>query len=66
MKKMGYALALIGVGGLAEAYNNGKQILISLLLIGIGALLMRFGNEKNSVRHPDGINILDRLFFLPR
>ena len=66
MAKIGFVMALIGVGGLAEAYGNGKQMLISILLIGIGALLMRTGNEEDSNRHIDRGNILDRLFFLPR
>ena len=65
MSKVGFCMALIGVGGLAEAYGNTKQLWISLLLIGAGAVLMRMENEKDIDRRTDRGNILDRLFFLP-
>lgn len=64
--KIGFALALIGVGGIAEAYGNTKQIIISLTLIGLGALLMRFDDEKDSDRSIGNVNILDRLHYLPK
>lgn len=66
MEKIGFAMILVGLGGLGEAYDNVKQIIISLFLIGLGALLMRIGYEKNGDRHPDRGNILDRLQYLPR
>lgn len=65
MSKVGFCMALIGVGGLAEAYGNTKQLWISLLLIGAGAVLMRMENEKDIDRRTDRGNILDRLRFLP-
>lgn len=53
---IGFAMALIGVAGLAEGQ------LICLLLIGIGALLMRERHEKNH-KHRDSDTV--RLYFLP-
>ena len=64
ISKVGFCMALIGVGGLAEAYGNTKQLWISLLLIGAGAVLMRMRNEKDIDRRTDRGNILDRLYFL--
>ena len=67
MNKIGFAMFLIGCGGLAEGYGKTFQIIASIALAGIGILLMRFSNEKNnrSVR-TSGSNILDRLRYLPR
>lgn len=57
--KIGFAMALIGVAGLAEGQ------LICLLLIGIGALLMKGEYEKEDHKHSaSDSNVLDRLFFL--
>lgn len=59
MSKIGFAMALIGVAGLAEGQ------LISLLLIGAGALLMKGEYEKEDHKHPaSDSNVLDRLHFL--
>lgn len=65
MSKVGFCMALIGVGGLAEAYGNTKELWISLLLIGAGAVLMRMRNEKDIDNRTGSDNILDRLHFLP-
>ncbi len=46
MKNIGFAMALVGVAGLAEGQ------LIALLYIAIGALLMRKKNEKSN-KHSD-------------
>lgn len=57
--KIGFAMCLIGVAGLAEGQ------LISLLIIGIGALLMKVDNEKEIIKHStNDCNVLDRLYFL--
>ena len=66
MNKIGYALFLIGCGGLAESYGNVKQGVISIALIGIGIVLMRLRNEKNDYSRTYSSNVLDRLRFLPR
>jgi hypothetical protein len=55
---IGFALALIGVAGLAEGQ------LIAIVLIGIGALLMKEGHEKVNKHSASDSNILDRLYFL--
>lgn len=59
--KIGYAMALIGVAGLAEGQ------LICLLIIGIGALLMKVDYEEENHKHSvDNGNVLDRLYFLDK
>ena len=55
MKNIGFAMALIGVAGLAEGQ------LVSLVLIGIGALLMRGKDEKSNKRSDSD----SRPYFLP-
>lgn len=56
---IGFAMALIGVAGLAEGQ------LICLLIIGIGALLMKGDYEEENHKHSvDNGNVLDRLHFL--
>lgn len=66
VSKVGFAMCLIGAGGMAEAYGNAKQMIISIALISVGALMMRLGDEKVHIDRRDySSNILDRLRFLP-
>ena len=67
MEKAGFALSLIGLGGLAEAYPNINKIIISLAIVGVGAMLMYLGvtnEKKNNERRASDRNVLDRLYFL--
>lgn len=69
MKHTGFILFIIGCAGISEAYGKPTQIIISLILMIIGCLILfhEVKHEKvNSDKRTDGINILDRLFFLPR
>lgn len=67
MKNIGIALFLIGCGGLAEAYGNPRQTIISsiMALLGILLLINEVTHEEvhNNRRDYSG-NILDRLHFL--
>ena len=66
--KVGFAISLIGLGGISEAYGNAKAIIISLTLIGLGALLMYHGmryEKNNGDSKSYGSNVLNRLRFLP-
>ena len=68
MKITGLFTTFLGLGGLAEAFPNTDQIIISLVLIGVGATLMYLGvsNEKeNTDSCSTNGNVLDRLQFLP-
>lgn len=65
MEKVGFAMTLIGLGGLAEGYGDVQQIVISIVLIAIGAGLMRKFYEKDGTTHADNSNVLGRLRFLP-
>lgn len=64
---IGFVMALIGLGGLAEAYGNMKAVIISIALIVIGAFLIAKG-EKNETdmrgNRGSNSNILDRPYFL--
>ena len=70
MNKAGFVMVLLGLGGLAEAYPNVKQIVLSAILIIVGAGLFYKGNCKNEKdngsNRTDSGNVLDRLFFLRR
>lgn len=69
MDKIGFAMELIGLGGLAEAYGNPKALSIALILIIVGGILIAIGDTKNDIknykrnRNSDS-NVLDRLYFL--
>lgn len=66
MDKAGFALTLIGLGGLAEAYGNGRQLSISLILVICGALLVFFGDLKNDTQnYKRSRNTNNRPYFLP-
>ena len=59
--KIGFAMMLIGFGGLAEAYGSVKHAILSVALIGIGIVFMGRGDdEKNTHIRPD-----NRPYFLP-
>lgn len=67
MDKIGFALCLIGCGGLAEAYGNGKQLSLSLIFLIIGGILIAIGDIRNDVKNYKRdyhANVLDRLYFL--
>lgn len=64
---IGFTMALLGLGGLSEAYGNVFQITISATLIVVGGILIYegIGNEKkNNERSHSDSNVLDRLYFL--
>ena len=64
---IGFSMALIGLGGLAEAYGNMKAVIISIALIGIGAFLIAKGEKNEADRcsnRGNNSNILDRPYFL--
>lgn len=68
MKHTGIILFLLGCGGISEAYGKPTQILISIILAILGGLILFHGvhHEKvNSNKRTDGINVLDRLRYLP-
>ena len=66
-EKIGFTMALIGLGGLSEAYGSAYQITFSAMLIIVGGILIYEGirNEKKNIErsHSDS-NVLDRLYFL--
>lgn len=65
LAKVGFVLALIGFGGIAEAYGNTRSVVISLTLISVGAFLMAKGSIHETVHfRNDNSNVLDRLHFL--
>lgn len=69
MDKVGFVLFLLGAGGVAEAYGNGKQLTIGLLMLISGALLIGIGDLHNDIKKAKRIddysaNRLERLFFL--
>ena len=69
LDKVGFVMALLGLGGLAEAYGNGRQISIALILIIVGALLVWIGDMANDIeisKRTDNSNCLDRLYFLKK
>lgn len=69
MNKIGFAMCLIGCGGMAEAYGNGRELSISLILIIAGALLIWIGDMKDDIenaKRTNNSNVLDRLYFLKR
>ena len=71
MSKVGFALGLIGLGGLAESYGNHKAFEISLILIILSAILIGIGDLSNDIKtykrnNTADSNVLDRLFFLRR
>lgn len=66
---IGFAVCLIGVAGMAEAYGFNKSLAISLTLIIIGGLLIFVGDLKHDTenfKRTDNSNVLDRLYFLRR
>lgn len=68
-EKIGFTMALIGLGGLSEAYGSAYQITISLLLVIVGGTLIHRGltDEKQNIEHcHSDSNVLDRLYFLRR
>lgn len=68
MKHTGMILFIIGCGGLAESYGNVRATIISLTLAIVGGLILfhEVKHEKvNSDKRTDGINVLDRLRYLP-
>ena len=66
MDKAGLIIALLGFGGISEAYGNGRQIFISLILIICGALLVCFGDLGNeSQTNKRNRNDSNRPYFLP-
>ena len=71
MDKAGFALCLIGLGGLAESYGLNKSMAFSLAIIIVGGILIAIGDMssdfKNNKRDSnDNANVLDRLYFLRR
>lgn len=66
-EKIGFTMALIGLGGLSEAYGSAYQTTFSAMLIIVGGILIYEGirNEKKNIErsHSDS-NVLDRLYFL--
>lgn len=51
LDKIGFVAALIGAGGLAEAYPNPKQFAIAISLIIIGGILIFIGDLYNDVKN---------------
>ena len=71
MDKAGFALCLIGLGGLAESYGLNKSMAFSLAMIIAGGILIAIGDMssdfKNHKRYSgNNANVLDRLYFLRR
>lgn len=71
MDKVGFALCLIGLGGMAESYGLNKSLATSFVLIIIGALMIFVGDMSNDIKtykrnNANDSNVLDRLFFLRR
>lgn len=60
MNKIGYAIALIGLGGLPETYGHIDKMVIALSLIIIGGLLLYIGeknekgNDHSHIKYHDG------------
>ena len=63
---IGFIMALLGWGGLSEAYGNGYQTTISALLIIIGGILLYRGlaDEKQNIGGTD--DSINRPYYLPR
>lgn len=71
LDKVGFAIVLIGMGGMAEAYGFNKSFAISLTLIILGGLTIFVGDMSNDIKtykrnNANDSNVLDRLFFLRR
>lgn len=71
LDKVGFAIVLIGMGGMAEAYGFNKSFAISLTLIMLGGLMIFVGDMSNDIKtykrnNAADSNVLDRLFFLRR
>ena len=69
MDKIGFAIVLIALGGLAEAYGNAKSLSIALILVIVGGILIAIGDAKNDIKNykrnnRSDSNVLDRLYFL--
>ena len=62
---IGFIMALLGLGGLSEAYGSASQTTISALLIMIGGILLYKGtrNEKQNIGSTD--SSINRPYFLP-
>lgn len=65
-ENIGFALVLIGVAGLAEAYGSASKITISLLLVIVGGVLIHRGltDEKQNIGGTD--DSINRPYYLPR
>ena len=66
MDKTGFVMVLLGLGGMAEAFPNSRQIAISAVLIIVGTVIFYKGNcnEKNTDKRTSDSNVFDRLHFL--
>ena len=69
LSKIGFALCLLGLGGLAESYGLNKSMAISLTLIIIGGLAIGIGDMYEDVKNAKRTdnsrsNCLDRLYYL--
>ena len=70
LDKVGFALCLIGAGGMAESYGMNRSLAISLLMIIAGGLMIFVGDMTNDAENyrrnncNNDSNNLDRLFFL--
>lgn len=70
LDKIGFAICLIGIGGMAESYGLNRSFSISLIMIIVGGLLIFVGDmandKENHRRANSSSNVLDRLYFLRR
>lgn len=71
MDKAGFAIVLLGMGGMAEAYGFNKSFAISLTMIIVGSIMVGIGDMSNDIknhkRHSgNNANVLDRLYYLRR
>ena len=63
--KIGFALVLIGLGGMAEAYGFNKSLAISLSMIIAGGAMILIGDIKNDTENYKRSNTCDsRPYFL--
>jgi len=69
MDKAGFAILLVGIGGMAESYGFNKSLAVSLILVIVGSILIAIGDISNDVKNykrynRSDSNVLDRLYFL--
>lgn len=69
LDKVGFAIVLVGLGGMAESYGLNKSLAISLTMIIVGSLMVGIGDLSNDIKtykrnNRCDSNVLDRLFFL--